>query len=502
MNTMNFAYSMREAAKLLEQSGKRELYKTDAALWALECLGVHLWSKQVEISKAMMKHKKVGVSSCHGSGKSFTATVLILWWVCTRMNDDTIAIVTAPTYSQVHAIIFEGMRKLHQQRELPGTITMADNWNDAAGNLVAMGRKPADTNAHAFQGIHRTGGVAVIIDEACGVDETIFTGAEAITTGYLDRILAIFNPDDISSYIGKVWLRKDPSWFFMEISAYDTPNFTGEWVPEYARNGLISHEWAEEKKESWGEDSARYQSKVLGKFSLNSSENNLFTQLDLAKAIETELIPSLDTTPILGCDIARFGSDLSTAYSNTGGVLRKEGDWSKSDTVESAEKIHDIAIRIGAKEVRVDGIGIGAGVYDQLTRMAQGQYEIVGMIGNGASPDPSMWLNARASWFDGLREKMHTGKIDMDGDDKKLKEELEGIQYTFSRAQNSIQIESKDDMKKRGIKSPDFADAAAYACADLGIDPTDPASKLAIGETIHISLEEALYGMQLSISPY
>lgn len=497
---MSFTQAMQQVAVILERSAKKEIYKTDAALWAKEVLNVHLWSKQVEISKAMLKYKKVGVSSCHGSGKSFTATVLILWWVSTRATDDAIAIVTAPTYSQVHAIIFEGMRKLHMEHGLHGTITMADNWNDDNGRLVAMGRKPADTNAHAFQGIHRTGGVAVIIDEACGVDETIFTGAEAITTGYLDRILAIFNPDDISSYIGKAWLRKDPSWHFLEISAYDTPNFTGEWVPDYARNGLVSPEWAEEKKESWGADSPRYQSKVLGKFSLNSSENNLFTQLDLATAIDTEIVPSIEATPILGCDIARFGSDLSTVYSYTDGVLRREGDWAKTDTVESAEKIHDIAIRTGAKEVRVDGIGIGAGVYDQLTRKAQGNYEVVGMIGNGASPDPSMWLNARASWFDTLRDKMHRGLIDMDGEDKKLKEELEGIQYSFSKSQRSIQIESKDDMKKRGIKSPDFADAAAYATADLLIDPSDPASKIPLGESVYVSLEEALWDQEMLIS--
>lgn len=498
---MSFNEALKQTAWLLEQSAKNELYKTDAALWAKDVLGVHLWSKQVEISKAMLAHKKVGVSSCHGSGKSFTATVLILWWVCTRQLDDSIAIVTAPTYSQVHAIIFEGMRKLHQLHVLPGTITMADNWNDVNGNLVAMGRKPADTNAHAFQGIHRTGGVAVVIDEACGVDETIFTGAEAITTGYLDRILAIFNPDDISSYIGRTWLRKDPSWFFMEISAYDTPNFTGEWVPDYARNGLVSPEWAEEKKASWGEESPRYQSKVLGRFSLNSSENNLFTQLDLATGIDTILEPGQEDRPVLGCDIARFGSDLSTVYSNTSGVLRLEADWSKSDTIESAERIHDIAVRLSAREVRVDAVGIGAGVFDQLLRLADGYYEVVGIIGNGSTPDPLKWLNYRAFAYDTMREKMHRGDIDMDGADTKLKEELEGIQYTFTKL-GAIQIESKDDMRKRGIKSPDFADAAMYACADLVLDPDDPASKVEIGEHFIVSLEEALYGEDLMISPY
>lgn len=263
----------------MEATAKNEEYMTNPTLWAKEIMGVHLWSKQQEIANALVSHKKVGVSSCHGSGKSFLTAVLIMWWVCTRQNMDSIAMVTAPTYAQLHNIIFESLRKGHAKYGLPGTINQNDEWKSSAGTMLAFGRKPNDKNAHAFQGIHRNGGVLVGIDEAVGVADTIFTGAEAVTTGNLDKILAIFNPDDVSSYIGQRWLAKDPSWHFITISAFDTPNFTGEWIPDDARNGLVSVPWVEEKKLSWGEESPVYKSKVLGQFSLESS-NSMFSPAD------------------------------------------------------------------------------------------------------------------------------------------------------------------------------------------------------------------------------
>lgn len=498
---MSFNEAMLEAKRLLEMEAKNELYKNDIRLWCKDKLGYTMWNKQVEIAEMLIKHRRVVVKSGHGVGKSFTASVIMAWFIDTRRHVDALAVSTAPTAPQL-SIVWEYLRDHHRKGKLFGRVTLDNDYKGDDDSKRGSGRKPSNTNEHAFQGEHRRQGVLAVIDEACGVPESLFTGVDVITTGKYDFCLAVGNPDDVNTPFGRIFTQDDPTWHKMTISSLDSPNFTGEDFPEDARGGLVTPEWVEGRKLVWGEDSPRYRSKVLGEFSMEGSENTLFTQRTIARAQETELIKLDESTPILGCDIARYGSDYSTCYSLQDGVLRKEAQWSKADTVESAEKIHDIAIRIGAKEVRVDGVGIGAGVYDQLARLAQGQYEVVGMIGNGATPDPDKWYNSRAFWYDTMREKMLTGLIDMDFDDKILKEELEGIQYFFSRTHGSIQIESKDDMRKRGIKSPDFADAAMYACADLLIDPTDPSSKLRIGETMNISLEEALYGMQLSISPF
>jgi hypothetical protein len=193
-------------------------------------------------------------------------------------------------------------------------------------------------------------------------------------------------------------------------------------------------------------------------------------------------------------------------YEYHSGRVRIQDQWAKMDTVDTSERVDSMARRLGVSDVRVDGVGVGAGVYDQLARLAQNpdgttEYRVVGMIGNASSPDLHKWVNARAWWYDTMREKMARGKLDIDFEDRNLKEELEGIQYKFGKSYGAIQIESKDEMLARGVKSPDFADAAMYACADLPIDPEHPLADVPLGEAFQLGLEEMLFGEDLSISP-
>lgn len=497
---MSFFDALRYASKELEQEAKREQYKTDIRLWAKDKLGYTLWNKQVEIADALLKYRRVAVKSGHGVGKSFIASVILAWWVDTRQNMDSVALSTAPVQPQL-GIIWGYVKDHHTNGKLFGRITMENDWYSDTNVHRAYGRKPADNNAHAFQGVHRRQGVLAVVDEGCGVPETIFTAVDAITTGRHDAALVIGNPDDIDTPFGRIWSQDMTSWHKITISSLDSPNVTGEDFPEEASGGLVTPEWIEERKREWGEDSARYRSKVLGEFTEDGTGNKLFTQLALARAIGNDLLPSDESRPVLGVDVARFGGDYTTVYSYQEGQLRLVDKWQKADTVESSKKIHEWAIRLAVTEVRVDSIGIGAGVYDQLKVLADNEYHIIGMAGNGESPDINKWANSRAYWFDTLREKMFTHRIDMEYEDFTLKSELEGIQYKFSK-RGGIQIESKDEMRKRGVKSPDFADAAAYACADLGIDPTDPTAHLLPGDNFMVSIEEALYGMEIEVSPF
>src|SRR5690606_1747533 len=137
---------------------------------------------------------------------SMIASVIAAWWVDSHPPGTAIVVSTAPTYSQVHAILWEEIRKHHNTAKnrgnpLPGTITMADNWNLPGGELVGCGRKRKCGARHAFQGSHRRY-VLAILDEACGVPEGLWTGAEAITTNEGCRILAIGNPDDRDTEFG------------------------------------------------------------------------------------------------------------------------------------------------------------------------------------------------------------------------------------------------------------------------------------------------------------
>jgi hypothetical protein len=483
---------------------KKELYKHDIAAWAKDRLGLHLWSKQREIAAAIVQYKKVAVKSCHGSGKSYFASILVAWWVDTRYGTEAVVVSTAPTYEQVNKILWRYIRQHWGKNELMGNVTQTDEWKDAKGEVVAWGRKPADTNTQGFQGIHSSGGVLAVIDEACGVNETIFTGVEAITTGSHDRILAIANPDIPQSEFGRIFLKNDPSWHKITISAFDTPNFTDEKndMPPEALSGLVSVEWVEDKKISWGEDSARYKSKILGEFTTDAG-NTLFTMETLMRGFSTELELLTEEPPRMGVDVARFGEDYSVAYLWHQGKLRFLKKWSKKDSIETATIIRDLAFENGVKEIRIDGVGLGGPIMDIVSHISDNRYEVVGMIGNASSPDIDKWVNARAYWYDTMREKMYLRQIDMSLDDeaaKDLEDELGTLEYFFSK-RGGLQIMDKAEIRKQTGKSPDFADAACYACADLGFDPTLEESKLRVGDEYSMGLEDILEAWESQISP-
>jgi hypothetical protein len=341
--------------------------------------------------------------------------------------------------------------------------------------------------------------VLAVIDEACGVNETLFTGVEAITTGSHDRILAIANPDIPTSEFGRIFIKDDPSYHKITISAFDTPNFTGEFMPEEAKKGLVSREWAEEKKQQWGEDSPRYKSKVLGEFTTEGGRS-LFTMETITRGHNAEVTPSTETQPVLGCDIARFGDDYSVVYLYHDGHLRLLDKWNKTNTVETARKIRDLAWKHGASEVRIDGVGLGGPVVDMVAEQSDNRYETIGLVGNASSPDLDKWINARAYWYDDMRERMWKGQIDITIEDKNLEDELGDLEYFFAK-RGALQIESKDEIIKRRGKSPDFADAACYACAVLGVDPADPIAKLKPGEEYSMAMEDMLELWETQISP-
>jgi hypothetical protein len=474
------ATAISKVSERYRRVSKNAQYIRDPVAWVRDKLGMHLWSLQRDITNSVLNSKKTIVKSCHDSGKTFLAAILVCWWIDTHPPDETMVISTAPTAYQVNKLLWEYIRRLHRVHKLSGTVSEASEWKSDDRAVVGMGRKPADTNIHGFQGIHRKY-VLVVIDEACGVPQQIWTGVEAITTNPDNRILAIGNPDDRATEFGRIFTEHDPSWNPFTISAYDTPNFTEEWreLPEGMAELLLEKAWVEDKVHSWGEDSARFKAKVLAEFPAESVDtffSPLNLQLGLTNTAELEKEARQDTRPVFGVDVARFGNDYTTVIKNDNGILSIVDSWDKSDTVESAMRIHNLAVQHGVTEVRVDASGLGVGVVDQLTRVCSPFYVVIEMVGSAASPDINRWYNQRAYLHDVLREGFQKGWFGLPAlgnkgtTERTLYEELEGLRYKFLRG--AILIESKDDMRKRNVKSPDYSDAATYAIAP--IDITDP----------------------------
>ena len=463
----------------LIQKSKNDIYYNDPVLWAEEVLGAELWSKQKEMLMSLAQNKRTAVKSAHSTGKSYTMGIAACWWVATR-GANSLVVSTAPTYNQVHNILWEEVRKHYVERGLLGEITQDDQWKiavegiDEKGNKriikkqVAFGRKPADMDMSAFQGLHRPDGVLFLIDEAVGCPEMIFTAAEVNTTAENCRILAIANPDDYQSAFGKIFKRNDSTWNKLTISAYDTPNFTGEDISENLLHLLPQPQWVEDMKVQWGEESSRFKSKILAEFP-EESDSMFFTQHAIDKAVDVEIPEDGEKPMILGVDIARMGDDYNSIYTYQGGRLRLLNKWNKVTLTETAGRVHRAALDTNAAEVRIDGSGIGAGVIDILMNdpsYDKKKYKVIAMIGSGRSPDTLRWLNARALYYDQMREKMMRGDLDIDYTDEQLLNEMLMIKFKFS-PKGGIQIESKDDMRSRGMKSPDNLDSAVYACAEI-----------------------------------
>lgn len=437
-------------------------YLNNPVRWVNEKLGEALWSKQRDIANSVVEHKKTAVKSCHDAGKSFIASRIAQWWIDTHPPGTALVVSTAPTYQQVHAILWEEIRNSFNAAAargtpLPGRVMLSDEWKLDDDRIVGFGRKPANTNIHGFQGHHRRY-VLVIVDEACGVPAQLWTAIEAITTGDDCRILAIGNPDDPGAHFARV-CKPGSGWNVIGISAYDTPNFTDEQVSDDLRPLLLSPAWVVDKEKSWGRTSPWFVSKVLGEFP-EIGEKILIPPGWILAAQNRDL--ELGPWGILGVDVARFGSDRTVLTLRRGPVARVIGDHTKLATTQTTGEVVVAVAEHSINEIRVDGVGVGGGVVDQL---AEQGYQVLDMQAGAAPADPKRFLNARAEWYWTLRRLFEHGQIDIDPADDELAAQLGAIRFGYT-SRGQIKIESKDEMRERGLPSPDRADSLMLTAAE------------------------------------
>jgi hypothetical protein len=445
----------------------------DGPAWIKKTFDVDLWSKQKEIINALDMHKKVAVKSGHGVGKSFTAAIVAARWIATHPADETLVVTTAPSARQVHAILWEDIRKLHRKGNLSGEVQRSDNW--LIGNtLVGFGRKPQDYDRHAFQGLHRKY-VLVVIDEACGIDEWLWIAALAITTGAHCRILAIGNPDDPTSYFSKV-CKPQSGWHTIKISVLDSPNFTGEKGPEVWKDTLTDQSYLEDMRREVGEDSPMWTSKVLGEF----PEIDEFSVIPLGWVLRAQErwqdwmdagaeIPE-GTAHIIGADIARFGLDKTAFAHRYGDVVTEVTTMPKLDTVGTALRLKEL---LKPSELAVvDTNGVGAGVYDHLRHA--GYYCLPFNAGTRTTMTDSSgqieFYNHRSAAMWRLREALDPARgsticipAPPPGDTKnELANDLSAPRWK-NIAGGKIVIEDKTEIKKRIGRSTDRGDAVMMA---------------------------------------
>jgi hypothetical protein len=156
--------------------------------------------------------------------------------------------------------------------------------------------------------------------------------------------------------------------------------------------------------------------------------------------------------------------------------------------------VHKLALEFEIDQVRVDGIGVGGGVVDRLIALAHSApvpYVVVEMTAGARAPDRTLHRNSRAYWYDSLKHQLRNGMIDLPigvkgSDEAKLVQEMTGIRYSYPNG--VMQIEAKEDIRKRGDKSPDYVDALVMACAPINYLASDPLASNRPGDLLEINV--------------
>ncbi len=494
-----------EAARQLVQR-----IRNDPVWFSREILRFTPWSKQREILESVRDNEATAVRSCHGVGKTATAAEVVLWFMA-AYGPDCLVVTTAPTWRQVRDLLWREIRKAYKRAEGFYQGHLTETRLEFAPDWYAIGL--STNQPENFQGYHAPH-LLFVVDEASGVRQAIFEAAEGFLTAAGARTLLIGNPTQIGGEFYQAFHTSRALYNTIHVSAFDTPAFTDEQVPEHVQRVLPSRQWVERMKKKYrvadeherGGAGVRlnpvYEVRVLGQFP-SQGERAVVPMYEVENAQAREIVlPTFGVTPettdeekqqleltwptVVACDVARFGNDETVISLRKGNHVRIVEVVQGQDTVETAammvrvarENLHPL---YGKPVLAVDDSGVGGGVTDQLRALARedegNQFRVVAFNGANAPAESNKdeYPNARSElWFEFAEEWLPDLDLDEDED---LLADLCAPEYTLDNKARRV-VEPKDETKKRLGRSPDRADSVMIAfCRKVqaGIKVTGPA---------------------------
>ena len=232
-------------------SGRSAAIPDDPIEW-VHSQGEHLWSKQREIVEALDHYRaKVAVPTCNGAGKTHLASRLAIHFALKHQNENARVVIVGPSWTQLE----EGTLDHAKQSDAispPGTLRPSRAWFEINGRHMIVWRSPpkGQTARNILQGYHSRK-MLIILEEAGEIGYRLWTEATgAITSGGDARILAIGNPLDTGTPFHAACQPRS-GWSVIQIGYKDTPNFTGEKVPQELREVLPNEDWVKEKRAEW-----------------------------------------------------------------------------------------------------------------------------------------------------------------------------------------------------------------------------------------------------------
>jgi hypothetical protein len=444
-----FAFPWGEAGTELENYSGPDL-------WQIEVLN-DLGNGLITIEQAI----QIARASGHGIGKSALVAWIILWAISTF--EDTKGVVTANTENQLKTKTWAEVSKWHRMfiaRDLFKMTATALFANDPLHERTwRIDMVPwSERNTEAFAGLHNQGKrILVVFDEGSAIPDLIWEVTEgALTDKDTQIIWAVFgNPTRNKGRFRECFAggRFAHRWQTATIDSRTTA----------LANKAQLQRWVDD----YGEDSDFVRIRVRGVFPRVDAES--FISYDLANnAVERELLPQAGAI-ILGVDVGRFGDDPSVIYPRCGrdGITRPIEIFYGLDTMAFAGKVAATFIRLGATVCMVDSGGVGGGVVDRLRQLQIPVIEVdFGSKPDEFNSDGTKYANKRAEIWGATRDWLATGSIPniSTGENITLIDELTGPTYGLNKAE-AIQLESKKEMRSRGIPSPNVADALSCTFA-------------------------------------
>jgi|TARA_R110000824_G_scaffold42604_1_gene125289 phage terminase large subunit len=386
----------------------------------------------------------VSIRSGHGVGKTSCLSWLALWWISCHYHAKVV--ITAPTSAQLHDALLpeakawlknapKGYKEMFTVRA--DRIELA---NDPERNFISARTSRAE-QPDALQGIHAEH-VLLICDEASGVPEQVYEAAGGSMSALHSCMVLAGNPVRSSGYFYDTFHKLSDRWNTFHVSCEDSER--------------VSQDYIDECRIRYGEESNVYRVRVLGEFP--TSDDDTVISMELTEnAINRDVVPTQYSPSIWGVDVARFGADASALCKRKGNAVTAPVRlWRGLDTMQltGAVKAEYDSSMDKPQEIFVDAIGLGAGVADRLRELGLPAYAI------NVSESPAMgatYLNLRAELWYKARAWLEGRDTKLPKDDR-LRSELTTIRYTYTSS-GKVKIESKQDLKRRGVSSPDAADA-------------------------------------------
>lgn len=401
---------------------------------------------------------RAAVASGRGIGKSALVAWITLWYLSTRIGAATI--ISANGEAQLRTITWPELGKWAAMAINSHWFeTSATNIRPAAwlANLVERdlkisarawsveGRLWSKESPDSYAGLHNHVGVLLIMDEAAGIDDAIWDVSQGFFTEQTaDRLWVAFsNPRRNAGYFFETFNKKREYWNTRRIDARDV-----EGTDKAIYDQIIVE---------YGPDSNQARVEIYGEFPL-AEEGSFIVPSQVDEAFRRKKYDDDSAPIIMGIDPARSGADSTVIVVRKGRDLVAIERYHGCDTMETVGNIIDAIERFKPTMTCIDEGGLGAGILDRLKEQ---RYVIRGVNFGWKAKNQRAHLNKRAEIWCAMRDWLETAAIDAD---RRLKDDLTGVKSIFTSS-GAIQLESKKDLKARGLASPDSADALAVTFA-------------------------------------